>query len=211
MNLGLNYVTVLSTGELLRNVQENDRDALFAICFSTGKTTEKIKSQDRFREMLGDVYVGPYLKCSSDYSYSLVKPEDSMVIGYIIATPDTEKFERNLNEKWWPKTADKYRNLDLTDEEQDLLTLMAKPVITPPEIYERFPSHLHINILDEYQGKSRGVQMMDYVMNHLAQTGSHGIHLRMNARNDRAYKFYSKLGFDVFNKSKNEWIMVKSL
>ena len=65
--------------------------------------------------------------------------------------------------------------------------------------------------MDPYQGKGRGVEMMDFTLRNLKESGSNGIHLRMNSRNERAYHFYTKLGFSIYSMSQNEWILVKEL
>jgi ribosomal protein S18 acetylase RimI-like enzyme len=198
----------LSTGETLCQAREENRDDLYRICLSTGGSSDEQKKRERFKKMLGEVYVGPHLTFSPQFSYVL---RDINIVGYIVAVLDTADFEKTLESNWWPHLVSEYSNQSLNESERELFTLMAEPVRTPSELLEKFPSHLHINLMDAYQGKGRGVEMMDFTLSNLKESGSNGIHLRMNSRNERAYHFYTKLGFSIYSKSQNEWILVKEL
>lgn len=43
--------------------------------------------------------------------------------------------------------------------------------------------------------------MMRTMLSLLSQQGSHGVHLEMSARNKRALKFYTNLGFEILDYS----------
>jgi ribosomal protein S18 acetylase RimI-like enzyme len=64
-----------------------------------------------------------------------------------------------------------------------------------PEPYAEFPSHLHIDLMQRVHRQGFGGRMMDELMDRLQKKGSPGVHLGMSASNDRAYRFYTKLGF----------------
>lgn len=198
----------LQTGDILRAAHESDRADMYQICLSTGSPTHENLVNSRYRNMLGEIYVGPHLTFSQEFAYVL---SNSQVGGYVVAVLNTDLFEATLVNSWWPKIIQKYEVKELSSEESALYELMVNPVLTDQELVAKYPSHLHINLLENFQGKKIGEVMMLFMMNKLRSAGSIGIHLRINARNDRAFNFYSRLGFNIFSKSKNEWILVKSL
>ena len=64
-----------------------------------------------------------------------------------------------------------------------------------PEPYERYPSHLHIDLLPRAQGRGYGRRMIEQVLNALRRRQSPGVHLGVSERNTRAIAFYRRLGF----------------
>jgi GNAT superfamily N-acetyltransferase len=70
-----------------------------------------------------------------------------------------------------------------------------------------YPSHLHIDITAPYQGRSYGTVMMRKILRRLQQQGSTGVHLGMHESNERAYAFYTKMGFRRLGTVGGEWIL----
>jgi GNAT superfamily N-acetyltransferase len=64
-----------------------------------------------------------------------------------------------------------------------------------PEPYEDFPAHLHIDLMARKHRQGHGRRMMNELMDRLRAKGVPGVHLGMAGSNDRAYRFYTKLGF----------------
>ena len=67
-----------------------------------------------------------------------------------------------------------------------------------PGLWERYPGHLHIDILKDYQGHGYGRKLMDAFLHRLAKSGCSGVHLGMAASNEGAAKFYEALGFERY-------------
>ena len=64
-----------------------------------------------------------------------------------------------------------------------------------PEPYGRYPSHMHIDLLERAQGRGFGRRMMETVMDRLRDLGSRGAHLGVSILNKAAFGFYTRLGF----------------
>lgn len=64
-----------------------------------------------------------------------------------------------------------------------------------PDPYDRYPSHLHIDLLERAQGRGHGRQMLEKVMSSLRERGSPGAHLGVSFQNPTAVGFYERLGF----------------
>ena len=67
-----------------------------------------------------------------------------------------------------------------------------------PQLLDKWPGHLHIDILDSYQRQGYGRQLIERFCNTATDQGIKGVHLLMVASNDGAGKFYNRLGFERF-------------
>ncbi len=61
----------------------------------------------------------------------------------------------------------------------------------------RYPAHLHVDILKEYCGQGYGAALMNTLFDHLRENGVPGVQLLVDADNQRAVKFYLKIGFKI--------------
>ena len=60
---------------------------------------------------------------------------------------------------------------------------------------ERYPSHLHIDLVPRLQGRGLGRQLVATLISALRQHGSLGVHLMAGRENQRAAGFYRHVGF----------------
>lgn len=58
-----------------------------------------------------------------------------------------------------------------------------------------YPANLHIDILSSHTGQGWGEKLINTLLEKLRAEDVKGIHLGMDARNERAGKFYDRLGF----------------
>ncbi|KAL5113154.1 hypothetical protein ACEQ8H_008980 [Pleosporales sp. CAS-2024a] len=64
-----------------------------------------------------------------------------------------------------------------------------------PATVDKFPAHLHVNILPEWQGKGWGRVLIERLFEELKGMGAQGVHLGMVRWNTGARRFYEKIGF----------------
>lgn len=195
------------TGEIVRKFQEEDRSALYHVCLATGDSGASALHLYDQKDMLGEIYVGPYLSFQPDLSFTLFQDG---VAGYALAALDTRKFEEILSKQWWPDILEKYNNLspeNFNEREKNLFGYIQNPPLRPKTIVDDYPSHLHIDLLEKAQGRGIGKSMMVLMLETLRAKGSPGVHLGMGAQNSRAFTFYSKLGFTLLDKNDDEWTM----
>src|SRR3546814_4018351 len=69
------------------------------------------------------------------------------------------------------------------------------PLRMPDIVLRDYPSHLHINLLPRLQGRGVGRRLIERWLRLAAAAGSIGVHLGVNAANQRASGFYRALGF----------------
>jgi ribosomal protein S18 acetylase RimI-like enzyme len=65
-------------------------------------------------------------------------------------------------------------------------------------IDERWPSHLHINLLPYARGAGLASTLMERWFAHLKELQSPGCHLSITAENTRAISFFEKMGFEKY-------------
>jgi ribosomal protein S18 acetylase RimI-like enzyme len=194
-------------GEVVRKFQEEDRSGLYHVCLATGDSGANALDLYNQKEMLGEIYVGPYLTFQPDLSFTLIQDG---VAGYALAALDTSSFENTLRNEWWPLILEKYNGRspeNFNEREKNLYSYIQNPPLRSKEIVGQYPSHLHIDLLEKAQGRGIGKAMMLVVLETLRAQGSEGVHLGMGAQNARAFTFYTKLGFTLLDKNDNEWTM----
>jgi ribosomal protein S18 acetylase RimI-like enzyme len=195
------------SGEFVRKFEEKDRSDLYHVCLATGDSGANAVHLYNHKDMLGEIYVGPYLTFQPDLSFTLIQDG---VAGYALAALDTTSFENTLSEKWWPMILEKYNGLspeNFNEREKNLFSYIQNPPLRPKKFVDQYPSHLHIDLLEKAQGRGIGKAMMLIVLETLREQGSKGVHLGMGAQNSRAFTFYTKLGFTLLDKNEDEWTM----
>jgi len=195
------------SGEAVRKFQEDDRSHLYHVCLATGDSGASALHLYTEKEMLGEIYVGPYLSFQPDLSLTLIKDG---VAGYALAALDTRTFEDTLSKQWWPAILEKYQNRspeNFNEREKNLFDYIQNPPLRPKVIVDQYPSHLHIDLLETAQGRGIGKAMTHLLLETLREKGSKGVHLGMGSQNARAFAFYTKLGFTLLDKNDDEWTM----
>ena len=195
------------SGEAVRKFQEEDRSNLYHICLATGDSGASALHLYNEKDMLGEIYVGPYLSFQPELSLTLIH---AGVAGYALAALDTRAFEDTLSKEWWPVILEKYTSRspeNFNEREKNLFEYIQNPPLRPEKVVDQYPSHLHIDLLETAQGRGIGKAMMHLLLDTLREKGSKGVHLGMGATNARAFTFYTKLGFTLLDKNDDEWTM----
>jgi ribosomal protein S18 acetylase RimI-like enzyme len=125
--------------------------------------------------------------------------DEKGLCGYALAAFDSRTFYDRYDRVWRPQLCARF--LEPAGEPsswsraESIHYLYHHPDYFCPEPYEAYPSHLHIDLMARAHRQGRGTQMMNELMNRLRSRGAPGVHLGMAADNERAYRFYAKLGF----------------
>ena len=182
----------------IRHAGLADRAGAYRVCLETGDDggdgTARFATDP---DALGRIFVGPYLAFEPELS--LVLEDDAGICGYALGAFDSRRFYERYEEEWRPALIAQFAApagdpLRWTAVEQTHHTYH-HPDYFCPEPYERFPSHLHIDLLPRAQGRGHGRQLMERNLATLRRLGSPGAHLGVSSRNHRALAFYRHLGF----------------
>lgn len=179
----------------------SDQERLYEICVLTGDSGKDATGIFQQPELLGDIWVGPYLQISLNHCFVLVDTS-GVVVGYCLATHDTAEFEKEAEKNWWPTKQLRYTEPNPADKnawtrDQKLEYFIFNPLKSPPEYLDEYPSHAHINLIAEVQGKGWGKKLMTEMEKSVRNAGSNGVHLILSAKNLAALAFYQSLGYQI--------------
>lgn len=182
----------------IRPARPGDESGAYYVCLKTGdngKDGEPFYKEDP--DVLGRIYVGPYLAYEPELS--LILEDDEGVCGYALAALDSRKFFDRYEKEWRPNLCKKFPEPKGDPNQwtrvQQVYNNYHHPEYFYPEPYEDYPSHLHIDLLARAQGQGYGRRMIEQLLMKLGERGSPGTHLCMSAFNTPAYGFYQRLGF----------------
>jgi GNAT superfamily N-acetyltransferase len=198
----------------IRLASLDDERTLYDICVITGDSGKDASGIFDQPDLLGDIWVGPYLHLSPDYCF--VVDDKDEVFGYCIATLDTKSFETIADSVWWPAKQAFYKKPDISQQDtwsrdERIAHLIHNPLRSPSEYLEEFPSHAHINLVPEMQGKGWGKKLMQAMEDSLRSAGSRGVHLILSSKNLNALAFYQAVGYHIIFERAGEIGVAKKL
>jgi GNAT superfamily N-acetyltransferase len=187
----------------IRGYRPADEAALYEICLRTADNGGDATGQYADPRLPGHLFVGPYLALAPQLASVLDRGSvggDGTPVGYVIGAADTTAFEARCEAAWWPPLRARYPDpvavpAAARTPDQHLAALIHHPWSAAPEITARYPSHLHIDLLPEAQGRGHGRAMMARLLAALSAAGSPGVHLGVARSNVDAIAFYRRLGF----------------
>ena len=180
-------------GATIRRYEPRDADDLARICLLTGSSGHDASGRYSDDRLLGDVYAVPY--AVHDPHWCWVVDDGSGAKGYLVATPDTDSFERWFIESWWPERDAAYR-AHANAESRALIDGLNRRRTDAARFARTYPAHLHINLLDDLRGGGWGRALIETLVIQLREQGIPGVHLVASLDNDNAQRFYERLGFE---------------
>ena len=197
----------LDEGVKLQSSIPADLPGLLKVCLETANGGKGATHLHNLHDLVGEIYVAPYVLHEQNFAFTLKASEK--VVGSVLGVLDTGRFESRLDTDYWPATKAKYAALtrDLTPHDVSLIEELNRQGFSPAELIAKYPSHLHIDIIESHQGLGYGKTMILHLLKALQDAGSSGVHLHMSASNDRANGFYKKLGFVEIHTNESEIIM----
>lgn len=198
-------------GAKIRNYRPGEERVLYDICLLTGDSGVDASGLYREPSLLGEVYVGPYLRFAPEHSWVGVDAQG--VAGYVLGVPDTTAFEAECERSWWPALRARYPLSSYPAESPDgrIVRLIHHPPTTSPDVVERYPAHLHIDLLPRLQGQGDGRRLLTTLLEGLAGAGAPGVHLGVSKANPRAIGFYRRMGFTDVRTYADSLVMARSL
>lgn len=181
---------------VLRPYHPTDLAAIYRICLLTGAAGGDATALYRNPDLLPHLYAGPYPV--ADPGLTFVVADEAGVVGYVVGTADTAAFDAWLDAHWWPTLRNQYpRQQDPEDGTEDhvLVARIHDWTHTPDELLDRYPAHMHIDLLPRAQGQGWGRRLVGALGGALRERGVDGLHLGVDARNTSAIAFYDRVGF----------------
>ena len=189
----------------LRAYRSTDYDAIFDICRQTGAGGQDATDRLVHPELMGLVWAVQYVVYEPEHAL-VIEDDDTQVVGYALGAVDTVAFETLLEREWWPPLREKYP-LELADSmpegflDASLIKRIHEAPRTSSDLTNRWPAHVHIDLLPVAQGRGLGRKTMSALLDLLREAGAPGVHLGVDPANTGAIAFYERLGYERFGHS----------
>ncbi|CAN5738435.1 GNAT family N-acetyltransferase [soil metagenome] len=187
----------------------HDLPGAYRVCLLAGDAGRDASSLHRDPDLLGHVFVGPYITAGA--GTQLVVVDDEGVAGYLLFTDDTLAFEAWAEATWWPPLRERYPLRSDGSRDAELIANLHAPEKTAPELADEFPAHLHIDLLERVRGMGLGRLLIDQLLGELRGRGVRGVHLGVDPDNANAIGFYEHLGFRAVAREPGTLLMGRQL
>ncbi len=175
--------------ETIRKARKSDVSAIEYICGQTAG--ELCRREPLVAHRTAKMYSTYYAVECSDTCFCLADENDKAV-GYILCEPDYKRFSSLYRRKYVPEI--------LKLHKKDGITAFLLPI--PYSVFGfKYPAHLHIDILPEYQSKGYGSKMVNTLLEELKSRNIKGVMLCADRENEGAIRFYKRLGFKILLES----------
>ncbi len=188
----------LTTSYRLRQAALFDLPAIYRICLVTADSGGDATGIEDDPDAPGHLYAGPYVALEPEHS--VVIDGDGGVAGFCVGALDTVAFYHRMERDWLPALRERTRH---PGEDRSLWRgsdarrwQIHQRRTESPDLLERYPSHVHINLLAEARGGGWGRRVLESVMQRLAAAGSPGMHLGVARINVKARAFYRAVGLE---------------
>jgi ribosomal protein S18 acetylase RimI-like enzyme len=190
---------------IVRRATLHDLPGIYRVCLLTGDAGQDASTLFRNPDLLGHVYVGPYVVGQADLA--LVAADPGGVAGYCLAARDTGDFEAWAEASWWPRLRDQYPVPDDASPDAEIIRLIHAPPRAPQAVVAEYPAHLHIDLLARARGRGLGRELVERQLASLRGQGARGVHLDVATGNANAIAFYRHLGFAEVDRSESSILM----
>jgi ribosomal protein S18 acetylase RimI-like enzyme len=196
---------------VIRPVRPDDLGSIYEICLRTSDAGQDATALHADPRLPGHVWAGAYPTLEPAHSFVLVG-DDDVPIGYVLGALDTSTIERRQDTEWWPPLRAQYPlGAGETEADRAMVTLIHDPPRADPDLAEMYPSHLHIDLLPAAQGHGAGRRLIETLVAVLSADGSCGLHLGVDARNERAIGFYGAVGFEIVARPEGAIVFARRL
>lgn len=183
---------------MIRAYRETDLERLYEICLRTGDAGRDASGLVHDGRLFGHIWAAPYGLHEPEHAFVLTDDVD-VAQGYVLGALDSRLFEATLEAHYWPALRAQYPAGSGDGLDALLVTLIHHPPTAHEKIVDAYPSHLHVDLLPNVQGKGEGRRMIEVLLDALRADGSRGVHFGVSAKNERALGFYAHLRFEVLH------------
>lgn len=180
---------------IVRPWRPRDAVAVHRICVATGDSGEPVQPILADPALFAYVFVDPYVLLQPEMAF--VAEDRGTVVGYVVAALDSEEFYARWQLEWAPRFAASHpasSRVNARDADSQLRAYLHRPRLMLLGDRDRFPSHLHINLLPGARRRGVGRRLLGAVFEVLARAGSRGVQLGVNPANTGAHAFYQACG-----------------
>ena len=166
----------------IREYRYEDLESVRDVCHKTAHT----KTYQKNKDLVTTMYLDYYAIEEPEYVFVAVDETDTP-IGYILCSVDYDKFHKVFIEKYASKIKKRFP-IDYYNKKSFEPKVLKKHL-------PQYPAHLHIDILDGYQGQGIGRKLLEALFNKLKEDNIPGVCLIAATNNKKACGFYEHMGF----------------
>ena len=166
----------------IRAYKSDDLESVRDVCHKTAHT----KTYQKNKDLVTTMYLDYYAIEEPEYVFVAVDETDTP-IGYVLCSVDYDKFHKVFIEKYASKIKKRFP-IDYYNKKSFEPKILKKHL-------PQYPAHLHIDILDGYQGQGVGRKLLDALFNKLKEDNIPGVCLVAAKSNKNACGFYEHMGF----------------
>lgn len=179
----------------VRAFEVKDAKNLREICLATSSFPTETQKQKNFLYYLYNDY---YTEFEPESCFVLADDNDEAV-GYILCAKDFDTYSENFDKFYMPRIVQLGMKYHFMAWMEIFIHRIAK---------KKYPAHLHIDIMPEYQGKGYGRKLISALKAHLKEQGIPYVMLSVGANNKGVIAFYKKNGFTVARNFLGNKIMI---
>jgi GNAT superfamily N-acetyltransferase len=183
----------------------HDLPGAYRVCLRTGDAGRDATGLYRDPDLLGHVFVGPYL--ARGRGTQLVVVDEGGVAGYLLSADDRLDFDAWAAATWWPPLRTRYPLAGDGSPDAELIRHIHAPEPAPAEVARMFPAQLHIDLLAHVRGTGLGRALVERLLSDLRDRGVEGVHLGVDPGNANGIGFYEHLGFRAIGGAAGELLM----
>lgn len=174
---------------IIRPYEERDRENVRFVCLnSEGACTMDEKKQN----FILTTYCDYFIEKEGENCF-VACDENDRAIGYVLCAENYDKYKKVFFREYLPRIERKELGSRVSAGLSAFLQKIHK---------KKYPAHLHIDILPEYQRMGLGHKLMDALCEHLRKKGVKGVSLTVSYSNKKGRSFYEKYGFTLLEEIK---------
>ncbi|MEA3334436.1 MAG: GNAT family N-acetyltransferase [Chloroflexota bacterium] len=192
----------------IRPYHPSDLSTLYRICMQVGTNGKDASHLYRDPDILGHLFVGPYVVQEPDLAFVLTHAEKPC--GYMIGTRDSKLFHERCERDWFPVLRERYPLSDYRAEAKSADGKMVSLIHRGHRVEEglgAYPAHLHIDLLPLAQGQGWGQKLVQTFLSRLRLLKVPAVHLGVGKQNENAIGFYEHMGFHVIEEHRKSLVM----
>ena len=193
---------------VIRKCKKEDWRGIMEVCYRTGYMGEDATGRFSDKYLFGLLFCLYYPWYEPWNCYvAESKAENDKIVGYILGTMDSDLQEKHFAIKMVPRiifrliTTSWWRYPNVLKILVHLISqapkVMEEGTLGEDDLNKKYPAHLHIDILEDYQRIGIGSKLINKLETHLKKYRISGIHLGTSTRNIKAVPFYKKHGYKI--------------
>lgn len=190
----------------IRKFEQSDREAVRKISCDTALKGSPIDSVLSDRILAGDLMTRYYTDFEPESLW--VSENEGQVMGYLTGCLDTRIYNKTMSQKIIPNAfinalfRGSIFSRDPSHGSGQAFRLIGASYLTWKKggterhiPYERYPAHLHVNVLKEFRSQKIGQKLIAIFIDYIKEKGIKGVHLSVREDNAPACAFFKKSGF----------------